>query len=267
MDSSALTNLRGVENACDPMKQWYYSKDDEQQGPVSEDELRRMLDSSQLPQNTLVWTDGQMKWEEAEKLFGLAISPYAAPSAQNLTDVNWDGYTPDGPQCRPWVRYWARTLDFLIFSLLAGGLIGYFAPEAVIMPEVMFELVLLLAYNFVEPAMFALWGNTPIKAFFRIRVRNQQGLKLSYGEALRRNFHIWIRGNGMGIPLVSLFTLISSYSQLSNRGITPWDANGGFRVSHQKVEWWRWVLFFGIFVTLFGVLIFLSFQDVSQLDQ
>ncbi len=83
------------------MQSWYYSKDREQRGPVSLDELRRLVGSGELkPDSDLAWTEGMTDWKPPEKIPELfssnsptvastsqgGFNPYAAPvtSPENL---------------------------------------------------------------------------------------------------------------------------------------------------------------------------------------
>lgn len=83
------------------MQSWYYSKDREQRGPVSLDELRRLVGSGELnPDSDLAWTEGMTDWQPPSKIPAITLSdspaaaatsqggfnPYAAPvtSPENL---------------------------------------------------------------------------------------------------------------------------------------------------------------------------------------
>ena len=175
-------------------------------------------------------------------------SPYAPPAADTASNVNWSGYEPSGLQVRPWVRYWARTFDYLLFCMLFGGVASLAIPEIAEADDTLLGIVLLFAYNFVEPALLTSMGTTPFKALFCIRVRNQDGSKLSYLQGLRRIFSVWTYGQGLGIPFVSLITCITSYNRLNRDRITLWDQKGGLVVTHQPVSWWRWLLLVGLAV-------------------
>lgn len=181
-------------------------------------------------------------WREASVVFEVADSPYAAPKTDLNPEIVWDHYTPSGSQVRPWVRYTARTCDTLVFIFGGGMLLAIFSPDlAERINDTLFGVIVLLAYNFVEPVMLSVFGYTPTKWLLKVRVRNADGSKLDYGQALRRTFNVWIKGEGLGIPLISLFAHISSYSTLKNQGVTSWDRDAGLKVSHQQIEWWRWV--------------------------
>jgi len=44
---------------------WFYSEGSERKGPVTEDELRRLVSAAQLKPTDLVWRDGMSDWVEA----------------------------------------------------------------------------------------------------------------------------------------------------------------------------------------------------------
>ena len=48
---------------------WYYELNNEQQGPVSEEALREMINAGELPSRSRVWTQGMSGWEDFEKVF------------------------------------------------------------------------------------------------------------------------------------------------------------------------------------------------------
>ncbi len=52
-------------------EQWYYSKNNQQQGPVSPEQLKQLAASGQLQPSDLVWKEGMGQWVEARKLKGL----------------------------------------------------------------------------------------------------------------------------------------------------------------------------------------------------
>lgn len=259
------------------MHQWYYAESGQQHGPISKEDLQSKFGAGTLAPDALVWTEGMPEWQPANSIAGLwdavpqelptppvsgsspaSVSPYAPPSAAPLSEVDWNvqsNYVPEGPQIRPWVRYWARTLDFFTFSLLVGVVAELVYPEFAQIDGKLFGVVLLGLYNLYEPAWLALFGTTPFKALLRVRVRNMDGSKLSYGQGLLRTLKVWILGQGLGIPIVALITNLYSYSRLTNDKITSWDRSGNFTVSHKPVEWWRWLCVIAVFVGFVGLII------------
>ncbi len=64
-------------NALPP--QWYYSKNNKQQGPVSAEQLKQLAASGQLQPSDLVWKEGMGQWVEASRIKGLFVAPAAPP--------------------------------------------------------------------------------------------------------------------------------------------------------------------------------------------
>jgi GYF domain 2/RDD family len=229
------------------MDQWFFNDSGQQRGPVTAVEIQSLLENRKIRADTLVWSDGMAEWEPAGSINRFQISPYAAPASTPDSGIDWSGYEPSGSQVRPWVRYWARTFDFLLYCLVLGGIGMTIWPEMEEMNDTLLGIIALMGYNFIEPAMLAVVGTTPFKALLRVRVRNNDGTKPNYIRGLRRTFSVWTRGQGLGIPLIALFTSINSYSRLTKDSITGWDRDGGFTVTHQTVAWWRWLILFGLF--------------------
>ena len=146
---------------------------------------------------------------------------------------NWQ---PCGPQRRPWLRFWARKFDLALFGLVCGFLwdatIGRTLNSYGI---IIFFVACLFLYVFVEPIMLSMWGTTPGKALFYIRVRKSTGQEPSYFEAMSRTFNVLTRGMWLCIPLIELFACARAYNDLSKKGVTSWDRIGGFHVSHRRL--------------------------------
>jgi hypothetical protein len=67
IDASLVDNMQ--------VKMWYYSIDGiSKQGPIAEEELRRLLSSRRLLPDTLVWTQGLPCWSEASSFKILTTS-------------------------------------------------------------------------------------------------------------------------------------------------------------------------------------------------
>lgn len=162
------------------------------------------------------------------------------------------------PQIRPWVRYWARMFDICLFSLGVGLLIGIFAPQAFSEKgsDLLFGIVLLFGWVFVEALLLSTFGTTPGKWLLKIRLTPPSGSAMSYSAALSRSIKVWWRGLGIGFPPVSLITLIVAQGRLTRNAITSWDREGAFVVSHEQIGAGRVlaaIAFFIIFLVLIAV--------------
>jgi len=153
-------------------------------------------------------------------------------------------------QVRPWVRYCARGIDYLLFSPIAGFVFAIFAPSLLDTPEIFINMLISFIWVFVEATLLSTWGTTPGKWLLRTTLRDSAGNKLTFPRALDRSFSVWWRGMGIGFPIVTLITLIVAYGKLTKEGVTTWDQKGGFVVSHNKI---------GTLRTIVAILFFMGF--------
>lgn len=165
-------------------------------------------------------------------------------------------YEPSGAQIRPWVRYWARSMDLALFAVLIGLSLMYLNQDMDELSDALYGMLLMMLYVFAEATMLSLWCTTPGKYLLNIRLRNADDSKLTFAQALGRSSSVWIRGEGVGIPLVGAFTQLMAYSHLKNQNITKWDANGRHKVNHREIEAWRVLVFFVAFVSMLSLAVY-----------
>tara|TARA_B100001057_G_C22744162_1_gene909073 strand:+ start:613 stop:1353 length:741 start_codon:yes stop_codon:yes gene_type:complete len=230
------------------MNQWYYVFENEKKGPVFESELIDLFKSGKLSINSLVWTREMKDWVPAVNVIELVKQTNSPPPLPVFGNENGIKSEQTCSQVRPWVRYWARLIDILILAFFLGGILGILYPSVLEISENLLGVLMLLIYVFIEPAMVASWGATPGKAIFKIRVRKSDGTNLNYNEALVRSFKVYILGLGLGLPIVSLITNIFAYVRLTKEGITSWDEQGNFKVTHQIIGVWPIIFIFLLFI-------------------
>ena len=238
------------------MDQWFYVSEGKSVGPVSRVALLRQLEEGELSPETLVWAESLKEWTPARDVRFLQPStmveePIEVESVEESTLP--DVMLPSGPQVRPWVRYWARSIDFMCYCVFAGVVLAFTWPAVLAIHQILFGMLLLFVYVFIEAAVLAVWGTTPGKALFRVRLQKSDGSKLTYKDALNRSIRVWMQGEGGGIPVLSLIMQIMAYNRLLNKGTTTWDETGKFTVSHQVIGTGR----IGIIVLIFSVFILL----------
>ncbi|NEX92662.1 RDD family protein [Caulobacter sp. 17J65-9] len=213
-------------------RRWFYRAADVVAGPVSVAELRELLQSGAVSSETSVRPEGG-EWATLAQM----IPDLVAPSAP--ADV-WTDRKP-----HPWRRYFARLLDNLLVGSvlwLSIGTIGYaVAPDAAAEVFGLFSgpggklLDAVATVALMIPAhalMIGLTGSSPGKWIFGVRVL-RQGKAIGVPAAFARELSVWGRGMGLGVPLVSLFTLVSSYTHLTENGATPWDQGQRNAVVHR----------------------------------
>lgn len=115
--------------------------------------------------------------------------------------------------------------------------------------------LLLLVETFVEALLLSTWGTTPGKALLQVRLRQKDGAKLGYGAAWQRSLWVLVRGMGVGIPIIAIFTMLNARRTLVEQGETSWDRTGDFQVTHGDIRGWRIGLAVLVLVTTFGVLL------------
>ena len=145
----------------------------------------------------------------------------------------------------PWRRLWARDLDYLLCSLLAAALLNN-TPRWNYLQFPFTMLTLLLT----EPLLLHLFGTTPGKAVFGIRVLDPEEGKLSFGDALVRTWTVLWEGQAMCIPLVQYYFLYKSYSALENDQILPWEWDSDLTFRDSKN--WRYILYFALLAAVYA---------------
>ncbi len=151
---------------------------------------------------------------------------------------------------RPWVRFFARHIDIYIFSLIVGMFIGIF-QASLLASDIVISMFSLLLWILVEAALLSTWGTTFGKWLLRVSIKDNEGKKLTFSAALKRSFLVYFKGLGMGLPVVSLCTLITAHTELTRKGITTWDRDNHFQIIHQKISVFRTivaVLLLGLFL-------------------
>jgi uncharacterized RDD family membrane protein YckC len=216
--------------------EWYYVRDGQRVGPRMREELDALFATGQLVPDTPVWSPGMAGWTPAHQTaeFGsVRRQEHAAPPvpvAEALASPH------------PWHRWLARILDVGFFGGLLGMVMGAVAPDVLLRAnDIALNLMLLALWVPVETLLISAYGTTPGKALLRIRVVSADGYSLGAGTALERSFQVWMRGLGFGVPVVSLVTMILSYSRLEKQGATAWDHALGVRVAQRHVGAGRWM--------------------------
>jgi uncharacterized RDD family membrane protein YckC len=148
------------------------------------------------------------------------------------------------PPGHPWIRLLARTLDFQLFCLLVGFVMGSLMVVGVIpenfaqgrLAEFCFGLLLLFLWTTImEPVLLSTWGTTLGKWLLKIQLRNKDHLKLSFKEAYKRSVLVCLKGQGAGLPIINLICRLFAYDDLKRKGITSWDKQCQITVTHEKI--------------------------------
>ena len=188
---------------------------------------------------------------------------------------------PVATEVRPLLRFWARSFDYcIVFSIIFlfadfeflnvpeiepdltfTGFAEYFEEsrkraenavetgEAVQFLKMIFYSMLL--WHVIEGLSLSVFGTTPGKALFGIRVLDYSQQKISMLKGIIRSFLVYFLGVGLLlIPLLTLATMAFAFFRLMAKGSTFWDSRLKSQSVHPPMSWFRIVLAFTAFVAL-----------------
>ena len=221
-------------------KLWFYRDGDEVRGPVSDSGVAELVRAGTLSGDSeLREEDPAGAWAPLSGwLPDLAAVPPrpGAGGARFWTDT----------QPHPWRRYLARMLDnvvvgtctWLIFTVIFYAVAPDRADAFYLVFEEPYGRVLDLFLTVLasipgNAAMIGLTGTSIGKWVFGVKVVGADGRPIGFLRALKREVILWVAGLGAGIPLVSLATLIGSYTRLQETRTTIWDSNLRSKVFHR----------------------------------
>lgn len=239
---------------------WYVRRGEYEIGPLGEDALRALVGTGQITHDTRLWREGLSHWTAASALPSVLGPRAAAPCTPSprpviaATSASDDALAPSmagvtlNQLATPWCRYWARSVDVTAGALLVLVLIASIRPSlltqwAATPGREWIVGLLLLPFAFAMDASIH-WalGNTPGKAMAGIKVLQEGGARtLSAWKYLGRNFGVYVFGLGLGLPLISLVTLVFGYRRAAAGAVSRWDRLCGSRAyasSSAQVRTW-----------------------------
>lgn len=229
---------------------WYYKKGvgQERIGPLSDEAIRAMAERGDIKPDVLLWHAGMADWTAARDIPGVITPPNTrvgpppappatwVPSTRTKGPADHDGVAADEaavPVAGPWARFWARSLDMALSVSLLGFVIGAIFPS-IAEPgsalegqqgDLILGLALLPLSMVVDAGIHTIFGNTLGKWIAGLRVLSSDGRKLPFKDYLWRNLGVYVQGYGLGLPLVSLVTLIYSWNKARKGEDLGWDAS------------------------------------------
>lgn len=110
----------------------------------------------------------------------------------------------------------------------------------------------------VEPVLLSTWGYTPGKWIFGLQVRDRDGGKISWGDAMGRTWLVFAKGEGYGIPIYNLYRNYKSYKACVDCETLPWEENCGYAIKDESGL--RCLGFVGAAAALFGLAVLVALQ-------
>lgn len=213
--------------------EYHVGKKGQTEGPLAEGEVASRLADGRLGPDDLVWAEGWDDW------IPLRDSDFS----------NVDGDPPAHNGAHPWRRYLARMADINLFTLSFGIAAGVVFPEQTAqIPDIVLGVLSLACMIPVEALLLHHRGATPGKWLLGIRVADIDSRKLELLPCFRRALGVFVSGCGLGIPIVSLFTLLSSYQTLGKNERVSWDRSSGSYLRFRPIGRFSlamaWILWF-----------------------
>lgn len=144
--------------------------------------------------------------------------------------------------CCPWQRFFARMLDMNLYSTVFNVLllVLFRAPDLIwlaadsAIAQWFLNLLLLCFTLAVEPLWLHLWGWTPGKWLFGLKLRDGHGNKLRLNEAFHRSRQVLWEGYGLNIPVYSQWRLWKSRETSLDGRDCYWDGQEGHRYTKEE---------------------------------
>lgn len=268
--------------------EFYLSIDGEKKGPFSLLKVRSLLEEKTITPETLAWHKDQVRWLPISKIPALESMVEAAQreakapetKAVEIPEVTKQPTLAPGSrskeeaprfvqQVRPFARFWARMFDCLLVmtvvyffvdtsflkpkedETMGNWLIRYQeqigTPEARAIATTIVRAF--LGWHFLEAAMLCIWGTTPGKALFGIRVSSLKGERASPLCCVGRSLYVYIMGVGFYLFPFILIGMIFSFFRLMATGHSLWDQHLKLESSSERLSATRIMLaIFAFFV-------------------
>lgn len=154
----------------------------------------------------------------------------------------------------PWRRFFARTLDIALYSLIWDIITGLgfnWNIENISVIGVVNSFAPLVIMIFVEPLLLSKYGTTLGKLVFGLVIRDMEGGKLTYAQGLHRTFLLFRKGLCYNIPLFNLLILINCYEDCKADKILPWEKELIYIIKDRKII--RIIAFVCIYILILGI--------------
>lgn len=264
---------------------------------VWKEPMEKWLPFSEVPQLRIPPKPKPPPMPKPEELSEQEDSPFTPPSSEEKEEEKKDTFeyvekvvfkSPDYDggdtatmdeeyeevsQVRPWVRFFARMIDYYIFSILFSLLVSLMFPDFMenmskmladqttaegsgganfqaLIFVLLFRVVITFLWVFIEAYTVSKFGTTFGKNLLGIRVVDITGELLPYKDSLKRSYGVWIRGMGCGFALISWLTMILGYQKLKRDGFCPWDKDAGSKVVHTYFSTTRILIILGFILIL-----------------
>lgn len=208
--------------------------DGEKSGPIHDFDIRKRIESGELPATTPAWHEGLDTWKPLSEI-RLFSAEFDRPFVASPADPGEppDHSLPPPLPVNPHVlrRFWARWLDLYFFAgiwWIAMWISGRDIGDALNNPWViLFQYV---PWFVIETLMLQRFAATPGKWLLGLRVVNNNGSLLSLAESTRRSARVLFIGIGFGWGVLAIVCQMMALVTTKRLGRPLWDHAAGHRV-------------------------------------
>lgn len=141
----------------------------------------------------------------------------------------------------PWRRYFARAMDLSLVTLVVYLILALVFHANLSNLNGLAEWALgLLGWLLLVPLealCLSRWGTTPGKWLMGLRLEHVNGQLLRFEDAAWRVCRVFIKGEGLILPIYNLYRLWKSYKAVSDGEGVEWDEDVTIIVS--DLRWWH----------------------------
>tara|TARA_R110000765_G_scaffold195825_11_gene301322 strand:+ start:173 stop:880 length:708 start_codon:yes stop_codon:yes gene_type:complete len=200
-----------------------------------------MHNSGEITDEHEVWSDDMETWKKLSDIKSQKIHINFKPTAETIPEFhNLDVYSPKIEASSrqrniagPWRRFFARIFDVWFFIILVCMPLlfawAYYSPYTYlsVMPqnEIVLSMGLIFAAFIIDSIAYDCFGNTPGKALLGLKLCKPNNEKYSPKEYLGRNLGVWWGGFALGIPVLSMVSMIIQYRRFKKSGYTLYDVD------------------------------------------
>lgn len=218
-------------------------RDGEKAGPLHDFEIRKKIESGELPGSTPAWHEGLDSWKPLKEigLFAREFEPKAPPPLPAASAREAGAGQDAAPQETFYLRrFWARWLDLTLYSglwWLGLWAVGQDIEATLVNPWVMF--LRYVPWFVLEALLIHKVATTPGKWLLGLRVTNRNHSLLDLGEAVRRSLRVMFTGIGFGWSILAVFCQALSIFTARRLGAALWDHTGGHQVTAEPLNPFR----------------------------
>jgi uncharacterized RDD family membrane protein YckC len=232
---------------------WQYMDGAQPSSPTSWDRLLELLRRNIISRDTLVRREGTEAWFALGRILS---DPMLSPPPRPIPIPQAKGASSAGASSQsgiwidttahPWRRYFACMIDTMIYAAAGFYVTGIVLATTDI--PLYYSFIDLLSglrgkvisgfFGFIYAMLggalaIGLTGGSIGKWLMGVRVVDASEKPIGVLRALWREVLVWVKSLGIGIPFVTIVTMVMAYRRLDGDAITSWDDRMDLVVLHR----------------------------------